>query len=76
MVIDADVIFTSSSLRLMTRHFADPDVGAVTAYIKEGSAPKNYLNRFIAFEYATAQAGARRAQNMLGAQPAWPVGRS
>jgi cellulose synthase/poly-beta-1,6-N-acetylglucosamine synthase-like glycosyltransferase len=68
MVIDADVIFTSSSLRLMTRHFAHPDVGAVTAYIKEGSAPKNYLNRFIAFEYATAQAGARRAQNMLGAQ--------
>jgi cellulose synthase/poly-beta-1,6-N-acetylglucosamine synthase-like glycosyltransferase len=52
----------------MTRHFARPDVGAVTAYIKEGSAPKNYLNRFIAFEYATAQAGARRAQNMLGAQ--------
>jgi cellulose synthase/poly-beta-1,6-N-acetylglucosamine synthase-like glycosyltransferase len=68
MVIDADVIFTSSSLRLMTRHFARPDVGAVTAYIKEGSQPKNYLNRFIAFEYATAQAGARRAQNMLGAQ--------
>jgi cellulose synthase/poly-beta-1,6-N-acetylglucosamine synthase-like glycosyltransferase len=67
MVIDADVIFTSSSLRLMTRHFAHADVGAVTAYIKEGSAPKNYLNRFIAFEYATAQAGARRAQNMLGA---------
>jgi cellulose synthase/poly-beta-1,6-N-acetylglucosamine synthase-like glycosyltransferase len=67
MVIDADVIFTASSLRLMTRHFARPDVGAVTAYIKEGSEPKNYLNRFIAFEYATAQAGARRAQNMLGA---------
>jgi cellulose synthase/poly-beta-1,6-N-acetylglucosamine synthase-like glycosyltransferase len=68
MVIDADVIFTSSSLRLMTRHFGRSDVGAVTAYIKEGSQPKNYLNRFIAFEYATAQAGARRAQNMLGAQ--------
>jgi cellulose synthase/poly-beta-1,6-N-acetylglucosamine synthase-like glycosyltransferase len=68
MVIDADVIFTASSLRLMTRHFGRPDVGAVTAYIKEGSEPKNYLNRFIAFEYATAQAGARRAQNMLGAQ--------
>jgi cellulose synthase/poly-beta-1,6-N-acetylglucosamine synthase-like glycosyltransferase len=68
MIIDADVLFTSGSLRRMTRHFADPGVGAVTAYIKEGSRPDNYLNRFVAFEYVTAQAAARRAQNVLGAQ--------
>ena len=68
MIIDADVLFTAGSLRRMTRHLADPAVGAVTAYIKEGSRPDNYLNRFVAFEYVTAQAAARRAQNVLGAQ--------
>ena len=51
----------------MTRHLADPEVGAVTAYIKEGSRPGNYLTRFIGYEYITAQAAARRAQNVLGA---------
>ena len=44
-----------------------PRVGAVTAYIKEGSRPGNYLTRFIGYEYITAQAAARRAQNVLGA---------
>jgi cellulose synthase/poly-beta-1,6-N-acetylglucosamine synthase-like glycosyltransferase len=68
LVIDADVIFTPGSLRRMTCHFGDPEIGAVTAYIKEGSRPSNYMNRFIAFEYITAQAGARRAQNVLGVQ--------
>ena len=67
LVIDADVIFTPPSLMRMSRHFARPEVGAVTAYIKEGSRPSNYLNRFVAFEYVTAQAAARRAQNVLGA---------
>ncbi|MFI0242641.1 glycosyltransferase [Streptomyces sp. NPDC016845] len=51
----------------MTRHLATPDVGAVTAYIKEGSGKEgNYLTRYIAYEYITAQAAARRAQNVLG----------
>src|SRR3954451_13631669 len=68
LVIDADVIFTFRSLRRMVRHLADPSVGAVTAYIKEGSRPANSMNRFISFEYISAQAGARRAQNVLGAQ--------
>jgi cellulose synthase/poly-beta-1,6-N-acetylglucosamine synthase-like glycosyltransferase len=67
LIIDADVIFTARSLRHMVRHLGDPRVGAVTAYIKEGSRPANYLNRFIANEYVNAQAGARRAQNLLGA---------
>jgi cellulose synthase/poly-beta-1,6-N-acetylglucosamine synthase-like glycosyltransferase len=68
LVIDADVIFTSGSLRRMARHLADGTVGAATAYIKEGSRPANYMNRFIAYEYVTAQALARRAQNVLGVQ--------
>jgi cellulose synthase/poly-beta-1,6-N-acetylglucosamine synthase-like glycosyltransferase len=67
LVTDADVIFEPPALRTMTRHLADPEVGAVTAYIKEGSRPGNYLTRFIGYEYVTAQAAARRGQNVLGA---------
>jgi len=67
LIIDADVIFVDDALRKMARHLADPQVGAVTAYIKEGSQPANWLARFIGFEYITAQAAARRAQNVLGA---------
>ncbi len=67
LIMDADVIYEPDSLRTMTRHLADPRVGAVTAYIKEGSRPGNYLTRFIGFEYITAQAAARRSQNVLGA---------
>ncbi|MGV8881806.1 MAG: glycosyltransferase family 2 protein [Rhodoglobus sp.] len=67
LIMDADVIYLPDSLRKMTRHLADPDVGAVTAYIKEGSADKNYLTRFIGLEYVLAQVAARRAQNVLGA---------
>jgi cellulose synthase/poly-beta-1,6-N-acetylglucosamine synthase-like glycosyltransferase len=50
----------------MTRHLADPLVGSVTSYIKEGSRPGNYLTRFIGYEYVTAQSAARRGQNVLG----------
>jgi cellulose synthase/poly-beta-1,6-N-acetylglucosamine synthase-like glycosyltransferase len=67
LITDADVIFTADSLRKMTRHLADLRVGAVTAYIKEGSRPGNYLTRFIGYEYVTAQAASRRGQNVLGA---------
>jgi cellulose synthase/poly-beta-1,6-N-acetylglucosamine synthase-like glycosyltransferase len=67
LIGDADPIFEAGALRWMTRHLADPTIGAVTAYIKEGSSPANYLNRFIAYEYVTGQAAARRGQNVLGA---------
>ena len=67
LITDADVIFEPPALRTMTRHLADPAVGAVTAYIKEGSRPGNYLTRFIGYEYVTAQAAARRGQNVIGA---------
>ncbi|MER8236995.1 glycosyltransferase family 2 protein [Streptomyces sp. NPDC094049] len=68
LVMDADVVFDRDALLRMARHLADPGVGAVTAYIKEGSGGQgNYLTRSIAFEYITAQAAARRAQNALGA---------
>lgn len=67
LIMDADVIYLPDSLRRMTRHLADSQVGAVTAYISEGSHDKNYLTRFIGLEYVLAQVAARRAQNVLGA---------
>lgn len=67
LIMDADVIFAPDSLRKMSRHLADERVGAVTAYIAEGSADRNYLTRFIAIEYVLAQLAARRAQNVMGA---------
>jgi cellulose synthase/poly-beta-1,6-N-acetylglucosamine synthase-like glycosyltransferase len=67
LIMDADVIYRPDSLRRMTRHLADPEVGAVTAFIREGSARPGAVSRFIGYEYVTAQAAARRAQNVLGA---------
>ena len=69
MIMDADVLFEPLTLRRMARHLADPEVGGVTAYVKEGSEPSSLLSRFIAFEYITAQAAARRAQNVAGGIP-------
>ena len=66
MIMDADVLFEPLTLRRMARHLADPEVGGVTAYIKEGSYPGSIISRFIAFEYITAQAAVRRAQNVMG----------
>jgi cellulose synthase/poly-beta-1,6-N-acetylglucosamine synthase-like glycosyltransferase len=66
LIIDADVLFEAGALRRMARHLSNPDVGAVTAYIKEGTPGGNYLTRSIAYEYITAQAAARRAQNVFG----------
>jgi len=68
LIIDADVLFTKDSLLMMIAHMSDPDVGAVSGYIKEGTTDPNYLNKFIGFEYITAQAAGRRAQNVIGAQ--------
>ncbi|USQ12525.1 glycosyltransferase family 2 protein [Legionella lytica] len=66
MIIDADVMFEKNTLLRMTRHFADPHISAVTAYIKEGQNPGNFISRSIGFEYIVAQAATRRAQNVLG----------
>ena len=68
LIIDADVLISQTALRRMARHLGDLQVGGVTAYIKEGTEHPNYVNRFVGFEYITAQAAARRAQNTLGAQ--------
>jgi cellulose synthase/poly-beta-1,6-N-acetylglucosamine synthase-like glycosyltransferase len=67
LIMDADVIYRPDSLRRMTRHLADRRVGAVTAFIREGSGRPGSVARFIGYEYVTAQAAARRAQNVMGA---------
>jgi len=67
LIMDADVIYRPDSLRRMTRHLADERVGAVTAFIREGSGRPGAVARFIGYEYVTAQAAARRAQNVMGA---------
>ncbi|WP_412958006.1 glycosyltransferase family 2 protein [Microbacterium sp. 179-I 3D4 NHS] len=67
LIMDADVIFARNALRKLTRHLADEKVGAVTAYIAEGSRDRNYLTRFIAVEYVIGQLSSRRTQNVLGA---------
>jgi cellulose synthase/poly-beta-1,6-N-acetylglucosamine synthase-like glycosyltransferase len=66
LIMDADVIYTEDSLTRMARHLVDPTIGAVTAYIKEGSRDPNYVQRYITFEYITATGASRRAQNVLG----------
>ena len=66
LIMDADVIYEASSLRKMSMHLADPKVGSVMGYIKEGSRPGNYMTRFIGYEYITAQAAARRSQEVIG----------
>lgn len=68
LITDADVIFRPDAIARMTRHLADPGVGAVTAFIREASEPATTLNRYIGYEYASAQLAARRAQNVVGAQ--------
>lgn len=66
LIMDADVVYESRALRYMARHLADPHVGAVTAYIKEGSQHQNWMTKFISYEYIAAQAAARRGQNTIG----------
>lgn len=67
LITDADVVFLPDSLRRMVRHLADPDVGAVTAFIREASSPPNWMNRYVGYEYIAAQAVIRRSQNVMGA---------
>lgn len=66
MIMDADVMLEPDCLSKMARHLADPEINAVTAYIKEGQVPGNLLSHYIGFEYIVAQAATRRAQNVLG----------
>ena len=74
LIIDADVVFDPGSLRAMTRHLADPEVGAVGGYVREGSRPGTSVTRFVGIEYVTAQALARRSANVVGVAVCVPGG--
>lgn len=66
LFIDADVSFKKTTLHQMARHLVDPEIGAVTAYIKVGNREPNFISRSVGFEYIVSQAIARRAQNVIG----------
>jgi len=68
LITDADVVFAPDAIAKLSRHLADPEVGAVMGFIREASSPPHWLSRYIGYEYATAQLAARRAQNVVGAQ--------
>lgn len=68
LITDADVVFTPTSIGQLSRHLADPDVGAVMGFIREASDPPHWLSRYVGYEYATAQLSMRRAQNVVGVQ--------
>lgn len=66
LIVDADILFEGDTINRMVRHLADPKVGCVTCYIKEGNVPGNLITHFIAYEYIVSTAIARRSQNVLG----------
>ncbi len=75
--LDADTLFTPSTLSHLVRHFADPRVGAVAGNVKVGNRV-NVWTRWQALEYVTSQNLDRRAYALLdgitvvpGAVGAW-----
>ncbi len=77
VALDADTVFTGSTILKLVRHFADPRVGAVAGNAKVGNRT-NLLTRWQALEYITSQNLDRRAFDVLncitvvpGAVGAW-----
>ncbi|HEY5805826.1 MAG TPA: bifunctional polysaccharide deacetylase/glycosyltransferase family 2 protein [Candidatus Saccharimonadales bacterium] len=64
--IDADTVFTRSTIWRLTRHFYDARVGGVAGYVRVGNI-RNLLTRWQAAEYITSIALERNAQAFLGA---------
>ena len=58
----------------MVRHLGDPSVGAVTGYIKEGSRPANFMNRFVSLR-VHRRAGGRAARAERARRAGVPGGR-
>jgi len=77
IALDADTIFTKSTIMNLVRHFADPLVGAVAGNVKVGNRI-NPLTYWQAIEYVTSQNLDRRAYSVInsvsvvpGAVGAW-----
>jgi len=77
VALDADTLFAKETVRRLARHFADPEVGAVSGNVRVGNA-NNILTKWQALEYITSQNFDRRAYDLLncitvvpGAVGAW-----
>src|SRR5207237_2549926 len=64
--LDADTLFTRTTLRKLTRHFADSRVGAVAGNVKVGNRV-NLWTRWQSIEYIVSQSLDRRANGLLNA---------
>lgn len=64
--IDADTQLQPDAVRLLVRHFDDPDVGAVAGNVQVGNIT-NLLTRWQSVEYTTSQNVDRRAYALLNA---------
>jgi len=64
VALDADTVFTPSTISALVRHFIDPNVGAVAGNAKVGNRV-NLLTKWQALEYITSQNLDRRAFDLL-----------
>ena len=65
IVIDADTIFTPTTIGMLIRHFEDPRVGAVSGNVKVGNRD-TLLTKFQSLEYISNQNIDKRAYDALG----------
>lgn len=77
VALDADTVFAPDTVSKLVRHFADPEIGAVSGNVKVGNR-NNPLTIWQAVEYVTSQNFDRRAFDLLncitvvpGAVGAW-----
>ena len=66
VVIDADAVLGQNALYHFTKHFKDPDVGAVAGRVRT-TGNNGFLNLFQMLEYAIGQNIDKRALSTLGA---------
>jgi peptidoglycan-N-acetylglucosamine deacetylase len=66
IALDADTIFDRSTIGKLIRHFAEPQVGAVSGNAKVGNK-KSWLTRFQSMEYVCGFNLDRRALDLLNA---------
>lgn len=77
VTIDADTEIEPEAIRLLTRHFTDPQIAAMAGNVKVGNRSR-WLTRWQALEYITSQNMEKRAFHLLncitvvpGALGAW-----
>lgn len=65
VMIDADTMVAADGIRKLVAPLADPEVGAVSGYVRVGNH-RHWLGKFQDVEYAAAFQVDRRAQDLLG----------